>query len=486
LIQHFSADNRYIVINKNDGMRDHNYYHRGEYQKQFAEIWEKLRELKLAVNTVDEINNSTLFKFSPYKTLNRDQMTCVYNILENLDEAIANDTRSLTLIDGDAGTGKSITIMFLIKLLADLNSFNPETDTVEEDSCFGFFFEQKIINERFKNKRIAVVVPQGSLLSHVRKIFKKIDLGNTDIQFFSPIQFGNCPDDFDITIVEEGHLLKVGFTGQTGKQYYDINRRLFNDNQIHTELDWVMKKSRNVVMVFSQKQRVRPLNIDIRDVEGFQNDFIYRHEYLQTQMRSLGGKLFIDYIEKIFSQSPPQHADVFPDFELKLYRDFRRFVEDIKTKNQVVGLSRLIAGFSWEWKSKNNPEEYDIRIDGVHLRWNSNTDNWIESSRSVEEVGCIYTIQGEDLNYVGVIIGEELLYRDGKLVYNPDGYKDKGAKRRSMSQVIDNHTLTNEQMLQQILNVYKVLLSRSIKGTYVYVCDPQLREYLSQFFQVID
>jgi len=164
----------------------------------------------------------------------------------------------------------------------------------------------------------------------------------------------------------------------------------------------------------------------------------------------------------------------------------QRFVEDIKTKNQVVGLSRLIAGFSWEWKSKNNPEEYDIRIDGVHLRWNSNTDNWIESSRSVEEVGCIYTIQGEDLNYVGVIIGEELLYRDGKLVYNPDGYKDKGAKRRSMSQVIDNHTLTNEQMLQQILNVYKVLLSRSIKGTYVYVCDPQLREYLSQFFQVID
>jgi len=327
-----------------------------------------------------------------------------------------------------------------------------------------------------------VVIPQSSLLSHVKKIFKKIDLGNTDIRFFSPIQFGKYPGKFDITIVEEGHLLKVGFAGQTGKDYNDINRQLFHDQQIHTELDWIMHKSRNVVMIFSQQQRVRPINISLLDVEKYATEFVTRKEYLHTQMRSHGGKLYIKYIDQIFSSAPPTHHEVFPDFELKLFDDFKSFVEAVKQKNHTVGLSRLVSGFSWEWKSRRDSRAYDITIDGMKLKWNTHINNWLDSPNSSDEVGCIYTIQGEDLNYVGVIIGEELIYRDGQIAFNEVAYKDAGAKRRNMVQVKENQFITDEEKLAQIIRVYKILLNRSIMGTYVYVCDQELREFLRHYF----
>lgn len=124
LIQYFSGDGKFKVLNRNDGMCDRDYYNRVNYRKTFEEIWERLRNLKIADKTISEINNSELFKFSPYKNLNFEQLNVVTEVMQNLDEAINENKKSLSIIDGDAGTGKTIIITYLTKLLADLQSFD--------------------------------------------------------------------------------------------------------------------------------------------------------------------------------------------------------------------------------------------------------------------------------------------------------------------------------------------------------------------------
>lgn len=486
LIQYFSGDGKFRVLNRNDGMCDRDYYDRENYRKTFEEIWNRLRELKIADKTISEINNSELFKFSPYKNLNFEQLNVVTEIVQNIDEAITNNAKSLSVIDGDAGTGKTIVIMYLAKLLADLQSFDNKNDDIDDESNFNIFFELENINQKFKNKSIALVIPQPSLCGRIRKIFDKIDLGDADIKIFSPIQFGKSNDDFDITLVDEAHLLKVGVTGTLGKQVHEIDQKIFGNTDIHSELEWIMAKSKNVVMVFSDQQRIRPANISKSDILKYSDEYNMREYWLKTQMRSLGGKKYIDYIHDILSNDlRPTQKEIFKDFEAKIFTNIQDFVAAMQKRESEYGLSRMVAGFAWKWSSKEDKREYDIRIDGMEFRWNSTQNNWIGSKNAPEEVGSIYTVQGDDLNYVGIIIGNDLLYRNGKLIFNREACADSGAMKRSQRQVANNEQISEDDMLEQILRTYRILMNRAVKGVYIYACDEELNKYLANYFDKI-
>lgn len=486
LIQYFSGDGKFRVLNRNDGMCDRDYYGRENYRKTFEEIWNRLRELKIADKTISEINNSELFKFSPYKNLNFEQLNVVTEIVQNIDEAITSNTKSLSIIDGDAGTGKTIVIMYLAKLLADLQSFDNKNDDIDDESNFNIFFEFENINQKFKNKSIALVIPQPSLCGRIRKIFDKIDLGGANIKIFSPIQFGKSNDDFDITLVDEAHLLKVGVTGTLGKQVHEIDQKIFGNTDIHSELEWIMAKSKNVVMVFSDQQRIRPANISKSDILKYSDEYNMREYWLKTQMRSLGGKKYIDYIHDILSNDlRPTQKEIFKDFEAKIFTNIQDFVAAMQKRESEYGLSRMVAGFAWKWSSKEDKREYDIRIDGMEFRWNSTQNNWIGSKNAPEEVGSIYTVQGDDLNYVGIIIGNDLLYRNGKLIFNREACADSGAMKRSQRQVANNEQISEDDMLEQILRTYRILMNRAVKGVYIYACDEELSKYLANYFDKI-
>lgn len=486
LIQYFSGDGKFRVLNRNDGMCDRDYYGRENYRKTFEEIWNRLRELKIADKTISEINNSELFKFSPYKNLNFEQLNVVTEIVQNIDEAITSNTKSLSVIDGDAGTGKTIVIMYLAKLLADLQSFDNKNDDIDDESNFNIFFELENINQKFKNKSIALVIPQPSLCGRIRKIFDKIDLGDADIRIFSPIQFGKSDDDFDITLVDEAHLLKVGVTGTLGKQVHEIDQKIFGNTDIHSELEWIMAKSKNVVMVFSDQQRIRPANISKSDILKYSDEYNMREYWLKTQMRSLGGKKYIDYIHDILSNNlRPTQKEIFKNFEAKIFTNIQDFVAAIQKRESEYGLSRMVAGFAWKWSSKENKREYDIRIDGMEFRWNSTQNNWIGSKNAPEEVGSIYTVQGDDLNYVGIIIGNDLLYRNGKLIFNREACADSGAMKRSQRQVVNNEQISEDDMLEQVLRTYRIPMNRAVKGVYIYACDEELSKYLANYFDKI-
>lgn len=483
LIQYFSADKKYKVLNRNDGMCDRNYYDKPNYRATFEKIWDRLRELGIASKTITTLNNSELFKFSPYKNLNFEQLEVVTEIVQNIDEAFTNNRKSLSVINGDAGTGKTIVVTYLTKLLADLQNFDDTNDDIDDESNFGIFFTTKNINQRFKQKKIALVVPQASLCGRIRKIFDKVDLGDAKVSILSPIQFGTSSETFDITLVDEAHLLKIGKASVRNDIISTINMKLFGDDEIHSELDWIMAKSQNVVLVFSDQQRIRQINIDHTDIEKYAIEFDRRDYYLKAQMRSRGGKAYIDYIHDVFSNgSRPDNKEVFNGFEAKLFNNIENFVSAVKARETECGLSRMVAGYAWGWKSKKGKQKDDIIINNTALRWNSTQKNWIGSKNAPNEVGSIYTVQGDDLNYVGVIIGEDLIYRNGRLVFNRDACADSAAIKRNQRQVANNEQLDEYELLEQVLRTYRILMNRAVKGVYVYACDAELEEYLARYF----
>ena len=109
-------------------------------------------------------------------------------------------------------------------------------------------------------------------------------------------------------------------------------------------------------------------------------------------------------------------------------------------------------------------------MDGVSLKWNSTNEDWINSPNAFQEVGCIHTTQGYDLNYTGLIFGTEITYDENtnRIEVIPANYKDKKGKHG-----IDDP----EKLRSYILNIYHTMMLRGIRGTYVYVCEAKLREY---------
>ena len=196
-------------------------------------------------------------------------------------------------------------------------------------------------------------------------------------------------------------------------------------------------------------------------------------------MRVRGGNDYVGYIRRILSTDAPSPKP-FENYDFRLFDDLGEMQKQVIQREQEGGLARLVAGYAWPWKSKNDRSAYDIEIDGCRLRWNQTAQDWINSRGSINEVGSIHTVQGYDLNYAGVIIGPELGYdpRTGRLTIDRKNYFDTKGKENNPRLGI---TYGDDDLLQYVTNIYGVLLTRGILGTYVYVCNPDLREYLRRF-----
>ena len=161
----------------------------------------------------------------------------------------------------------------------------------------------------------------------------------------------------------------------------------------------------------------------------------------------------------------------FGPYDLRCFDSAVELVDAIKARNEEFGLARTVAGYAWEWKTAKGEADYDIEIDELKLAWNSTKVDWVNSSNAINEVGCIHTVQGYDLNYVGVIIGPEVRYdsKNHKLIIDRDKYQDINRKKGIGSP---------EELDRYIINIYKTLLTRGIYGTYIYAIDPNLNEYI--------
>ena len=145
-------------------------------------------------------------------------------------------------------------------------------------------------------------------------------------------------------------------------------------------------------------------------------------------------------------------------------------------KEKQMGLCKLCAGYAWPWISKDDKSLYDILIEGIGIRWNRDKKNWIGNVNSKYEMGSIYTLRGIDLNYVGLVIGPDLYLdeKDGKIKVRRASLYSNDVKKGA----------SEKELLRYVLNIYAILFTRAIEGTYVYVCDDALREYFAKYIKL--
>ena len=192
----------------------------------------------------------------------------------------------------------------------------------------------------------------------------------------------------------------------------------------------------------------------------------------------------MDFVDKALKCSTERWKEK-ENYQLLLFEDVEDMCEAIRMQEKKYTLCRMIAGFAWDWETKGEDFDtikrrglYDIDIEGNHYVWNTTDKDWINSAHSIDEIGCIHTTQGFDLNYAGIIIGPELDYdpNTNKLVVFRDRYKDVMGKV---------NTGNGKDLREYILNIYKTLLARGIRGTYIYACNPNMKTYLSGILPVV-
>ena len=469
LIRYFSADAKYRVLNKNAGLTDADYFNRSDYRKTFEELFEELRKEGVFTRSIPDIENSDLFKFSPFKALNTDQAIAVDGILDVLLRHIEDYQTGTIVVQGDPGTGKTVVAVYLVKLLMDIATSTPGEE-LDEDTLFSEFFVGNA-RELLKDFRIGLVIPQQSLRKTLQRVFRQTPSLSPKM-ILTPFEVGKSEEKYDLLIVDEAHRLGQRSnqpSASLNKSFTDINQKLFgNDDSSWTQLDWIKAQSTHNILLIDQAQSVKPADLPKKrlDEELSRSRTFGTFFHLQSQMRVAGGSDYIDFVRKLLDGEATDIPD-FGDYDFRIFTDFRQMRQEILKREEEVGLSRLVAGYAWEWKSKLDPAQHDIEIDGVKMWWNRTATDWINSPTSIEEVGSIHTVQGYDLNYAGVIIGNDLGYdpTTKKFVFNRDSYFDKKGKENNPRLGIQ---YTDDDLLEYVKNIYRVLLTRGIRGTYVY------------------
>lgn len=483
LIRYFAADGKYKVLNGNLGITEANYFEREKYRDSFRELFDILVSEGYLTRSVPEIVNSDLFKYSPFKALNQDQAIALTGIMDRFFSDLAESRDDELVIRGEPGTGKTIIAIYLIKLLKDIGRYLPD-DLSAQDTIFSEFFN--VTNKLLMtNLNIGLVIPQQSLRRTVQKVFASTP-GLDKSRVMSPFELGFSTESFDLLIVDETHRLGQRANQSSAiqnKQFKEINEVLFGKDDIKlTQLDWVRKKSKKRILLVDAAQSIRPADLPSDVIDRIVKSAESRNAFflLSSQMRVRGGEDYINFVSELLSETPRKHKGN-GNYDLRLFESFRDMKTEIEKRNSEEGLSRLLAGFAWPWNSKEDKSAFDIEIEGIRLFWNRTAVDWINSKTSHEEVGGIHTVQGYDLNYAGVIIGADLGYdsSEDRVIFRRENYFD--VKGRENNPKLGK-TYSDDEIRQYVINIYRVLLTRGIKGTYIYVVDEELRKHLSKYF----
>lgn len=489
LIRLFSGEGQFSVLNRNDGIVDSDYFNREKYQETFDEIFEELRSRGFFSRSIEEIQNLDLYKFSPFKAPSMEQATTGAEIVERFLRDKGLGVQGEEIVQGGAGTGKTVLAVYLLKLLRDIE----RSDVSEErdaDTMFSEFFTAEN-QELLTGFTAGLVIPQQSLRNSVKKVFQNTpDMG--DIEVLSPFDVGETEGTFDILVVDETHRLNHRANQPSGiqnKRFREINERLFGEDRDDlTQLDWIREKSDQRILLIDHNQTVRPADIRKQIVDELVTQAQNNNRYfiLKSQMRVKAGSDYPGFIRALLEGKVTEEAPDFGnEYEFGIFNDLGNMRDAIIERDREFELSRLVAGYAWEWKSKRDKAAFDIEEDGLKLRWNSTDKDWINSKTSLNEVGSIHTVQGYDLNYAGVIIGRDLRMdpHSGEIYFDRANYFDKKGFENNPRLGI---TYSDQDILEYVRNIYSVLLSRGIRGTFIYVCDELLREYFREFLPHLD
>ncbi|MFJ1107148.1 DNA/RNA helicase domain-containing protein (plasmid) [Bacillus sp. RA(2023)] len=467
LIEYLSADDKFNLLNKVRGQKIHSYNGIENVQSMFQAIWNQLIEEGIASEKLGKIHNKFIYKYSPFKDLSANQI----EVCKDIFNTMLTTSNSRHLITGDPGTGKTIVLTNILYALA----YDNETGKVRE----GLNYED-----------IALVVPQTHSLNLYKSLMNK--LGLQSITVLSPSQFikqaKSRGTKYKYVFVDEAHRLKQYF----GKQARDL-KHLVTDNGYTTELELIETFAYHLTVVYDPYQTIRPADID---TDVFQQLTVnYKRHPLHKQFRLKSGEQYLAWLRKylqIANNVGVYEEGLLQGYDFKVMDSITELNDSMKSLNKEHELCRVVAGYSWKWATQKDKTLYDIKdpVTGNTFIWNSKVKDWINFKNSVEEIGCIHTTQGADLNYIGVILGAEIdCYYTGeengdydlnkvKIIVNPKEYKDRNGLP------IKGTDLNNEELTSYIKRIYYVLLSRGINGCYVYAVNQNMQKYLKEVVKV--
>ncbi|MCL2638232.1 MAG: DUF2075 domain-containing protein [Oscillospiraceae bacterium] len=456
LIRLMRIDKKFKIVNDKEG-ENPIYIRRNQFEAYFDKLWIEL-EKKSLVNKKEfqVILNSGMYKYSPYTMLTEKQqqaVDCAVRVLDSEETHPPKDRSEkgykerTILISGDAGTGKTLVATSLFYYLKN--------------------------NSRYKDKKIALVYSNPAIRKEIQQVFKQTD-GLEKKFVISPIDV--TKQFYDIVICDEAHRLRQNKNLVFYKKNFENANKRLNLKSDSDELDWILKNSGRQILFYDSKQISCPCDISKDSFDGrlFDEKRGVRLVQLDEQMRIQAGEKYIPYIYSIlYKKCKMQKPKMFKNYEFCLFSDFSDMVKLVREKEESVGLSRLCGGYAWKWIAKKDKSLFDIIIDGEGVKWNTKSSGWLSNQSTKNEMGSIYTLAGLDLNYAGVVIGNDLFYdkADNKIKVNKKSFYDGKVKKG----------VKDEDLKAFVLNTYAVLLTRAIKGTFVYVCDENLREYLQKF-----
>ncbi len=206
---------------------------------------------------------------------------------------------------------------------------------------------------------------------------------------------------------------------------------------------------------------------------------------LQSQFRCDGSDGYLSWLDDVLQVRETANYDLDDDkYDFEVVDSPAELQHMIVKRNANRNKARLVAGYCWKWpkSTQSDPTYHDIQIGDWSISWNlGDSKTYAIDPDSVNEAGCIHTVQGLEFDYVGVIIGPDMAYRDGRVVtdYTQHPGQDramKGLKTRAKKDPAGAQALGDEL----IRNTYRTLMTRGMKGCYVYCCDKQLGDYLRE------
>lgn len=349
----------------------------------------------------------------------------------------------------------------------------------------------KIKSELAKHKdvSIAFVAPVKEFRTTIQKVFKKIKFSkNIKIDVVSAIDLTKKEGGYDIVLVDEAHHLGTYAKATSHSSFKEGCFRLgFNDYYNTTQLDWVIKQTKYVsILFYDRKQSTSAVDVKESDFISLMNKSGNKTYSINHQIRLLAGEDYISYWYDLLKNNTKEDAPSikYTGYDFRIYDDLNKLMEDIKTKdNECSGLCRVLSGYGFPFtktmrdkKGKKVNQDYDFIIDGYKYSWNGINENYATDPSTVSLIGSVFTSQGYDLNYCGVIFSNDIRFNKetGKIECVPESYFDTHGK--------DSKDLN--KTIEDIINSYLVLLTRGIKGTYIYCCDKALRDYFKEKFKV--
>ena len=376
-----------------------------------------------------------------------DEQKIVYETALWLTKKAQTEGKQVLIVEGGPGTGKSVVA---INLLVEITKRDLLTQYVTKNAAPRSVYQRKLTGTLSRTRFEALFQSSGTYHE-------------------------SQPNVFDTLIVDEAHRLnsKSGMFKNKG------------ENQAKE----IIRASRCTIFFVDEDQRVTLHDIGTKEelIKQAKLQHAEIHELvLSSQFRCNGSEAFLSYLDNLLQIRETADADINSlDFEFKVVDNPALLRDIIFEKNKEKNSARLVAGYCWDWKSKKDPKEFDIVFPDYDfaMQWNLALDSmlWIMKPDSINEIGCIHTCQGLELDYVGVIIGEDLVVRDGKVLVDP-------AKRSRMDSSIKGYKnllredpkQAKERVRAIIKNTYRTLMTRGIKGCYIWAVDGETNEWLKR------